>query len=705
MDSNKTQTKNISPKNTKPLHTPIRYIKGVGPKIAEYLGRLDIVTVEDLLYHLPRRYEDRSKFSPIKEAPIGKYSAIKGEVLTFGVRRSKKGMQVLEVAVGDRSGVIYGVWFNQPFLKKFFKVGQRIVLYGKVERYKKLQMNQPEYEILKENEEAVSIHIGKITPIYPLTQDVNQRFLRNTAKRALDGHINHTDEILPTPIRARNKLVDIRFAIYNIHFPSNFDALNRAYRRIVFDEFFILQVAVALKRSSVKIAMDGLKHELKDEWLDTFKDNLPFELTKGQEKVIREIEQDMVSEKKMNRLLQGDVGSGKTVVAAYAAYLTVKNGHQAAIMVPTEILAEQHYVNLLRLFLPLNMRVELLVSGLSDEAKNQAREGLANGEVDIIIGTHSLIQETVDFKKLGLIVVDEQHKFGVGQRAQLRKKGWNPDVLVMTATPIPRTLALTVYGDLDISTIKEKPTGRREILTYLAQDAERDKVYELIRGELKKGRQAYIVSPRIEGSPESLLKSATEMYEELRSRPFKDFSVGLIHGKMSTEEKEKVMSHFKKGNINILVSTVVIEVGIDVPNATVMVIENAERFGLSQLHQLRGRIGRGEHISFCILLGDPKTDASERRLAVMVESSDGFKIAEEDLDIRGPGEIFGTRQHGLPEVRFGNIARDMEIMDIARKEAFELVRNDSKLADSHNAYIREELNRRFRGKLDLIKVG
>ena len=511
-------------------------------------------------------------------------------------------------------------------------------------------------------------------------------------------------------MRARRKLVDLRFALRNIHFPSSFENLDRAYRRLVFEEFFILQAALALKKKDLKTTSPGIRHNLYAGLMEQFKKLFPFELTQAQLKALNEIQMDMASPRPMNRLLEGDVGSGKTAVAIYSLLLTVQNGNQAAFMAPTEILARQHYVTISELLMPLGVNTRLLISGLKSEKKIEIKDEIQKGDVDIAIGTHALIWEDVNFRKLGLVVVDEQHKFGVTQRDSLRKKGPSPDVLVMTATPIPRTLALTVYGDLDISVIKELPRGRYPITTYHLSENKRDSVYQFIREEIKKGRQTYIVYPRIWKNKNAStktgdLKAATDMYNKFQDEVFPDLKVELLHGRMSTKEKEDVMKKFKNKKTDILVSTTVIEVGIDVPNASVMVVENAERFGLSQLHQLRGRIGRGDYLSYCILLGNPQTEAAKKRFYTMTETQDGFKVAEEDLELRGPGEFFGTRQHGIPELRFGNILKDFDIMEEARSEAFGLVREDPRLEDPRNAFIKTTLKRRFSGKLDLIHVG
>jgi ATP-dependent DNA helicase RecG len=687
------------------LKTPIQYIKGVGPKRAQLLNKLGLYTIEDALYNLPRRYEDRSSFTSISKVVIGQRHTLKGKVLTFGTKKTKKGASIFQVAVGDDTGVVYAMWFNQPFIKKFFKVGQKIILYGKVDMYDVPVINQPEYEILDEDEdEDDSAHIGRIVPIYRLTRDVTQRFVRSLTRMVLEKYFRFLEDAVPTKVRARNKLVDARFAINNIHFPTSDENLKRAYQRIVFEEFFILQCAIALKRKDVKIE-EGIAHNTQGELVENFKKQIPFMLTKGQLEAMKNIESDMKSAKPMNRLLEGDVGSGKTIVAAYALVLTVQSGFQGTIMAPTEILAEQHYLTLSRFLIGLGMNMALLIHSVPESEKQKIKEDIKSGEVDVVVGTHALIQEDVEFKKLGLCVIDEQHKFGVSQRDILRKKGLNPDVLVMTATPIPRTLALTVYGDLDISAIKELPSGRKPISTYWVEEEKREDVYSFVKEQVKEGRQAYVVCPRIYESQSTEVSSATAMYEKFRDEAFKDFKVGLMHGDLKGEDKDKIMSAFKKGDLDILVSTVVIEVGIDVPNATVMMIENAERFGLAQLHQLRGRIGRGAHDSYCILLADPRTKEAKKRIEAITETVDGFAIAEEDLEIRGPGEFFGTQQHGLPEIRFGNIVQDMAIMEQARKEAFELIKSDPNLDLPENRLLRESLYSRFKGRADLIHVG
>lgn len=688
------------------LNTPVRYFKGVGPIRGELLAHLGIKTAEDILYYLPARYEDRSNFTAIKDLKPGQAQVVRGEILTIGSRIAKSGANVFQVTVTDRTGFVHAVWFNQPYLKDYFKKGQTVVLYGKVEIYDRLQIIQPEYEILQGSDEADSINIGRIVPVYPTTSGLAQKYLRGLAFLAAEKYARYLEERLPTYIMAREHLVDAKFAVRNIHFPTSFENLEKAYRRIVFEEFFMLQLALALKKKGLKAGPAAYSHKTEGSLMESFKGALPFELTDDQKKVVGEIERDMASAKPMNRLLEGDVGSGKTVVAAHALALTVQNGFQGVMMSPTEVLARQHFIVLSELLMPLGISVVLLVGGIDPKTKKAIYADIKDGKIDIVVGTHAVIQEGVEFKKMGLAVVDEQHKFGVTQRAALKAKGYNPHILVMTATPIPRTLALTVYGDLDVSVIKELPKGRKPIATYWVEEAKRYEMYNFVREELEKGRQAYVVCPMIEKAPgaRGQILGVMGAFEKLKKEIFPNFEVGFLHGKMSSKEKEKVMKEFKKGKVKVLVSTIVIEVGIDVANATVMLVENAERFGLAQLHQLRGRVGRGSHESYCILLADPKTDEAAQRLAAIEGTLDGFEIAEVDLEMRGPGEFFGTRQHGLPEIRFGNILKDFGIMELARIEAFDLISRDPDLKEEHHRLLRAGLLSRFKGKLDLIRV-
>ena len=679
----------------------IRYIKGVGPIKADVFDKVGIENVSDLFYYLPRRYEDRSRIVEVEDLQPGQTQAVIGKVLSANVFTARTGRRIFEVAVGGKSRRVFAVWYNQPFMKKVFSAGQTVMLYGKVELGKHLQITHPVFEILQDPLQPLggSLDVGRIVPVYSLTESLTQRYMRKVVHEAIRSHVSETRDPLPTRIRARRKLVDSRFAIENIHFPYSFENLEKAYRRLVFEEFFILQAVMAIRRK--KVREKGIRHEVKEGLLADFENLFAFKLTAEQKKCIKEIENDMSGDKPMYRLLQGDVGSGKTVVSMYALLLTVRNGYQAAMMVPTEVLARQHYVTISKIFMPLGLNVRLLIKGIDQKATGAVKKEIAAGEADIIIGTHALIQENIDYRDLGLVIIDEQHKFGVRQRKMLRRKGTMPEVLVMTATPIPRSLVLTVFGDMDISLLKEKPVGRESVTTYWVGEDRRNAVYAFLRDEIAGGKQAFIVYPRIKRTGRSDLKSAEEMFSHLQKDVFGDLRLALMHGRMKSEEKKKVMDAFRRGRYDILVATTVIEVGVDIPNVTVMVVEHAERYGLAQLHQLRGRIGRGKHASYCILMGEPKTDASYERLSIMTETDDGFQISEKDLDIRGPGEFLGTRQSGLPELRFGNIARDFGIMEEARKEAFNLVKEDPGLNDPRNAGIKNMIAERFKGKLEI----
>lgn len=663
-------------KNEDSLNKSAQFVKGVGPKKIKVLNRLGIETIDDLFYHFPYRYEDRNRLKKISDLEIGKIQSVEAEVLVCGLKRIKSGKTIFEMAVGDDTGKLFIIWFNQPYLKDYFKIGDKLILYGKVEKKKRLQLVNPEYEIISCDEKDDYIHTRRIVPIYPLTKGINQRSLRKIIYKALEKFVHLKKDFLPHLLKNKYNLLHITLAMKNIHFPESFLLLEKSRRRLIFEEFFKLQLIMAFRRLKNKTEAGGISHKLKEEEIEEFRRLLLFKLTSSQEEVIKDIEFDMASPISMQRLLQGDVASGKTVVAAYALWLTVKNGYQGALMVPTEILAKQHYLNLKKLFKGSKLNLLLLVSDMSKKEKENAKAKIKKHKANIIIGTHTLIQSGVEFKKLGLVVIDEQHKFGVAQREVLKKKGVNPDILVMTATPIPRTLAYTVYGDLDISVIKELPPGRKSVTTWWVTDKKRAGAYEFIRKQINSGRQVYIVYPIIEESKVLDIRAAKSMHRELKNKIFSEFEVGLIHGQMKSKDKEKVMGDFKKGKVDLLVSTIVIEVGIDISNASIMLIEHAERFGLSQLHQLRGRIGRGGHESYCILVSSSKTEKAKKRLASMSKYHDGFKIAEEDLLLRGPGEFFGKRQHGAPELKIGNILTDVKLLELARGEAFNLAEED-----------------------------
>lgn len=684
----------------KDISADIRYLKGIGPKRAELFNSLGVNSAEDLLYYFPRRYEDRTRLTEIAKLKVGEYQTIKAKVLRLGERSSywRRAMKLFEVVVEDSSGSLPCVWFNQPYLKQYFKPGKEVVLYGKPDTYDNhIQLQNPEYEIV-EKEDKDNLNYGRIVPIYSLAKELSQRMFRRITKQCLDEYLPVLNDILPYDIRQRHNLLNVASALRNIHFPKDIHSQALACKRIFFEECFMLQLIFGLKHQKADKII-GIAHKLNGDFLKEFEKNLPFELTLAQKKVIEEIKLDMASPKPMHRLLQGDVGSGKTIVALYGCMVALSSGHQSAFMVPTEILAHQHYQSAISyvsavMFDERKINAALLTSGLNKKEKGKIYNDVKNGKIDILIGTHALIQEGLEFKNLSLVVIDEQHKFGVHQRLSILTKGKSPDCLIMTATPIPRTLAMAIYADLDISTIHEKPAGRLLVKTYLVNENRRQWVYDFIRENIKSRRQAYIVYPIIDESKELDLKAAGIMYEDLKKNIFSDFRVGLVHGKIKQKERNSVMQSFKEGKIDLLVSTVVIEVGIDVSNASLMVIEHAERFGLSQLHQLRGRIGRGEYQSHCILISDSKGEDSLRRLQVMTEESDGFKIAERDLEIRGPGEFFGVRQHGLPELRV-NPFENLELLNIAKEEAHGLLKKDPALVLRQDLGLANALKNRF----------
>lgn len=685
------------------LKQSVQYVKGVGPVRVKVFNRLGINTVEDLLYYFPRRYEDRSIFLPIAQLQDGICAAVKGRIITVNARRSKRGMVILQAVVGDDSGTILAVWFNQPFLQRYFKAGQEIILYGKAERYHHLQMTSPDFEQVPAD--GKSLHIGRIVPVYPLTAGLNQKSFRRTVSQAIQSCFSFIPDIIPYALRQRLGLLPLTLAVRHIHFPPDNAARETAHRRLVFEEFFLLQVILALKKIHQHQGKTGIAHQREGRLIPAFREALPFKLTGGQEKAIKEIEEDMIASRPMNRLLQGDVGSGKTIVAAYAFVLAAQSGFQAVLMAPTEILAEQHYLTLSKLFLPLDINVGLLIGSMDKQGRQNTIQEAQSGALNVVVGTHALLEEKVEFAKLGLVVIDEQHKFGVLQRGVLQKKGLHPDYLIMTATPIPRTLAMTVYGDLDISVIKELPPGRQPVTTIQLKTEAVGDVYKFVRQEIKKGRQAYIIYPLVKESAFLQLSAATEMRERLQKEEFAGLEVAVLHGQMKGAEKEKVMRDFQEHKIDALVSTTVIEVGIDVPNASVMVVMHAERFGLSQLHQLRGRVGRGRYSSYCILVSDPVTEKGALRMEALLSTGDGFRLAEEDLDIRGPGKIFGPAQHGLPELKLGNIVRDMETMELARREAFALLQTDPYLKHPQHALLKKRLREKFcPEKLGLLSV-
>lgn len=665
--------------------TDIRFLKGVGEKRAELLRKKGIDTVGALLRFYPRAYLDWQNITPISECHEGENVCVRAEITspvkTANIRR---GMTLYKFSAADDSGVIEVTLFNRKYLAENLREGRSYLFYGKLGYGITLrQMSSPEI--------MPAEYMG-IEPVYAATEGLSSKTIEKIMKNAL-VYTDSMQDAIPDGIRQKNGLCDFKTALKSIHFPLERQALESAKRRLVFEELFVLQTGLLfLKRRRRALAGCTVKENL----LDEFKKTLSFKLTGAQERVINECLTDMMSPRPMNRLIQGDVGSGKTAVAAALMYISAGNGFQSALMAPTELLAEQHFKTLCKITENSGIKCALLTGSLTKKQKDEVKTGLKSGEIKVAVGTHALLTDDVEFESLGLVVTDEQHRFGVGQRGRLSSKGNNPHTLVMSATPIPRTLGLIIYGDLDISIIDEYPAGRQKIATYCVDSSYNARVYNYIKKFIAEGRQAYIVCPLVDENEALGIKSASEYYEELSENQFKDYTLGLLHGKMKPKDKESVMRRFAAGEIQLLISTTVIEVGIDVPNAALMVIENAERFGLSQLHQLRGRIGRGEYSSACILISDVKSGDTKRRLDVIKNNTDGFKIADEDLKLRGPGDFLGSRQHGLPDMKIADIFADRETLHSAGKEAEELLRRDPMLHDAENAGLRSEITELFR---------
>ncbi len=648
---------------------------------------------------------NRSQIIPLGRVSVGEARTCAGTIAGISPPPRGRPRTPLVVMIRDASGFLNCAWFNQPYLARVFKRGQRLIVHGKVQPYGRgpLQMMVKDYELVEDGPDEM-LHTGRLVPVYPLTEGLTQRPLRRLMKRLVDGWADQVDDPLPARVRSGRALLPLPRAIRGAHFPETQDEHAAAHRRLVFDDFFLLEVGLAIRRQR-EGRRRGIAMNPAGALVRRLRASLPYTLTAAQERVWGEIRIDMAEPYPMSRLLQGDVGSGKTVVAALAILTAIEAGHQAALMAPTEILAEQHMMTLSQLLDPLGVRVVLLTGAVKGKPRAEAVAAVESGEAGCAIGTHALVQGGVGFKRLGLAVIDEQHRFGVAHRAALRGKGESPDVLVMTATPIPRTLALTLYGDLDISVLDELPPGRRPIVTVSRGGSKRREIYDFLRKQIDDGRQIYVVCPLVEESEASDLRAATEMAERLQREVFPERHVGLLHGRLRFQDKERVMREFKEGSVHVLVSTTVIEVGIDVPNASVMLIEHAERFGLSQLHQLRGRVGRGPWKSYCILLAGSSSEDAERRIAAMTGTNDGFKIAEVDLELRGPGDFFGTRQSGLPEFRVADLLRDGAMLEEARREAFALVQADPQLVASAHRGLRGALLTRWRGKLDLAGIG
>lgn len=654
-------------------------IKGIGEKRAQLFKKVGVDNTEDLLRYFPRGYEDRTKIVQLGEAPLGENVCIRARAFS-GVRetRIRKNMTIYSMIINDDSDVMSVIWYNNRFVKGAFSEGQEYIFYGKITLNRgKRELINPVYEQVEKQRFA-----GRIVPVYPLCEGLTQAAVRSAVENVI-GERDRLIEYIPRDIRSNNNLCELNFAISNIHFPESAENYEIARRRFVFEELFTLRLALMLKKGNNQVRK---RTPYKNIDYNDFTESLPFSLTGAQERVIKEIANDMHSGTAMSRLVQGDVGSGKTAVAAAAIYMTVKNSYQAVMMAPTELLAKQHYESFLEMFKLFGIRVVLLTS--SSKGKGEILSLIENGEADVIIGTHAVLQKNVVFKNLALAVTDEQHRFGVSQRGLLIEKGENVNVLVMTATPIPRTLALILYGDLNFSALDELPPGRKPVKTYAVGENMRERIYAFLEKNVKSGMQAYIVCPLVAETEKSDLENAENLSQKL-SKAYPNFKIGLIHGKMKAAQKDEIMSAFVSGEINVLVSTTVIEVGVNVPNSNIMIIENAERFGLSQLHQLRGRVGRGGEQAHCIMVAHGKSEVTKMRMKTMCESNDGFYIAEQDLKLRGPGDFFGTRQHGLPELKIANLFKDSDLLIMAQNAADALIKKDPELKMAENKLLKE----------------
>lgn len=668
------------------LKEKIQYVKGVGPKKSDKMSKLNIFTIEDALYYFPRQFEDRSIQKKIIQLVDGEKVSIRARIDRINIKRVKK-MDIVEFKVSDDTSSAVLVFFNKVYLKNTYRVGDIIKVFGTVKKREnsvvEIQNCDIEYENLDKN-------VGRIIPIYSLTNGVTNKDVIGVIRNIFDSSEIFIEEYLPSWIVEKYNLCDINFAIKSMHFPKKKEDVKIAMYRLIFEELLQMQLGLFSIKGDNKAAK-GIKFEIHKD-MDKIENSMSFKLTRAQNKAYREILSDMNSDRVMNRLVQGDVGSGKTVVAQLALANCVLNGFQGAYMAPTEILANQHFESFTQFFKNRDIKIELLTGNTRKKKAKEILDGLKNKDIDILIGTHALLEDRVEFANLGLVITDEQHRFGVRQRGMLSSKSKNPDVIVMTATPIPRTLALILYGDLDISVIDELPPGRKPVETMAIKKSKRILYYEKnILPEIDKGRQVYIVCPLVEESEVIDVSSATEVYEEFKNKIFPNLRIGLLHGRMKNSEKDEVMENFKNKNLDILVSTTVIEVGINVPNATIMVIENAERFGLSQLHQLRGRVGRGGDNSYCTLIYDSQTEVTKQRMKIMEESNDGFYISEKDLELRGPGEFFGTRQHGIPEMKVANLFKHMKILKLAQKEARVIYSNDPALEQKENRGLKERI--------------
>ncbi|MFQ5703102.1 MAG: ATP-dependent DNA helicase RecG [Gemmatimonadales bacterium] len=687
------------------LETPVQFLKGVGPRRAEAFARIGIATVEDLLYHAPHRYLDATSVTPIAKAVVGEEVTLVGTVVSKGVVPTRSRLRIFRAVMRDSSGIIECAWPGQAFLDRVIQPGQLLLVTGPIKYYHGRQIVPREQIVLAGADDAAAneeLGKGLVLPVYPATEGLSHRLVRRLISSHLEEMVACVVDVLPAGLGKAAGVASLSEALMSVHRPCSIAVAEQGRRRLAFDELFDLQLVIARARYLAKSARTGIRFEIKRELTSALKDSLPYELTAGQKRAVREIAADMTAKERMHRLLMGDVGTGKTVVALFGMLLAVENDYQAVFMAPTELLAEQHTATMTELLAPLGIVPELLIGRLSASEKEEIRRRLATGASRIVVGTHALIQARTDFDRLGLVVIDEQHRFGVEQRATLIEKGEAPDVLLLSATPIPRTLALTLYGDLDISTLKQRPLGSARVKTRVRSGNSRSDIYDFIKDRCSQGEQAYVVYPVIEESERVDLKAATTMAEELRGR-LSPLSVGLVHGKLKAEERYAVMRAFRDGSVNVLVATTVIEVGIDVPNATIMVVEHPERFGLAQLHQLRGRVGRGREEGHCILLSDDFTAAS--RIKTFARTTDGFRIAELDLKERGIGELAGARQSGGINLKFADLSNDTDLIELARSAAKAIIASDPDLSRKENLPLRQRLERRYERGLELFRVG
>ena len=680
------------------LSDDVKFVKGVGPNRVKLLNKLNIYNLEDLITYYPRDYEDRSKPKKIADTVDGEEVLIEAIVTSRmrEIRTYKKNMTIYKLIVRDETDSCELIWYNQSYLKNMFQMGKKYKFYGRIN--KKIGMTEmisPVYDVEEKNKNT-----GKIIPIYPITYNLSQNTIRQIIENGLELTKDKLEETMPDYLLKEYNLITLNEAISKIHFPSEFVDFNKARNRLVFEELLTMQLLLLSLKNKYKNEEEGIKFN-KDVKMSEIINDLPFKLTKAQLRVLEEIDKDMESNEAMNRLLQGDVGSGKTIVAIIAAYKAVKSGYQMAIMAPTSILATQHLESFEGILSKYDIKCELLLGSTPKKKKDDILARLKSGEINIIIGTHSLLEENVVFKNLGLVVTDEQHRFGVRQRSTIASKGKNPDVLVMTATPIPRTLALILYGDLDISIIDELPPNRKKIDTFAVRKSMEERVNNFIKKQIDEGRQAYVVCPLVEENEEINAKSVLELAEKYKTEIFKEYKVEYLHGKMRPKEKDEIMEKFKNKDIDILISTTVIEVGVNIPNANIMVIENAERFGLAQLHQLRGRVGRGEYQSYCILKYEGNSEVIRKRMQVMQDTNDGFIISEKDLELRGSGEFFGTRQHGIPEFKIANLFEDIKMLKLVQNISMKILQEDPLLEDEKNIRLKKIVESKLANRIEI----